>query len=172
MHMKTRLIAMILLVLAGQAMAQVEKGDLMFTVNGSFSKTGDYSTFGLINAKIGRFLTQNVEMGLKPQIQFTDASTGTGLGVYGTYNFLTSNGKFMPYIGAELSMFSQTPDEGDSFDQTDAGLYAGTKLFMTESVNVDFGLNILSNLSNSADADLGTTVMFNIGIGFIIGKLK
>jgi hypothetical protein len=170
--MRTRLIAIILFVLAGQAMAQVEKGDLIVAVNGSFSKTGDYSTFGLINAKIGRFLTQNVEMGIKPQLQFGDGFTGTGLGVYGTYNFLTSNGKLMPYLGAELSMFTQTPEEGDSFDQTDAGLYAGTKLFMTEVVNVDFGLNISSNLTNSADIDLGTTVMFNIGIGFIIGKAE
>lgn len=167
-----RFFTFLLVIFSVHAFAQVEKGDVTLSFNGSYTKTGDVAKFGLINAKIGKYFTQNVEAGIKPQFQFADASTGAGIGVYGTYNFLTSGGKLLPYLGGELSTLSQTPDEGDSFSQTDFGLYAGTKLFMTEALNVDFGLNILTNVSNSADIDLGTTVMFNIGIGFIIGKLN
>ncbi|MCU0418684.1 MAG: hypothetical protein MUC38_03420 [Cyclobacteriaceae bacterium] len=168
--MKNILTIILCLTAGSAAWSQVEKGDFSLTVNGSYSKTGDVASLGLINAKLGRFVTKNVELGIKPQFMFSKGFNGTGMGVYSTYNFLTKDGKLLPYAGVELNFQNQSFDEGDDVDQTDLGLYAGTKLFLNEKINVDFGLNILSNMSNSADADLGTMVMFNIGIGFILGK--
>lgn len=170
--MKTKIL-IVLLAVNISVYAQVEKGDMSLSINGSYSKTGDENSFGLINAKFGRFFTQNIEVGVKPQLQFGKGYSGTGLGAYGTYNFLTSAGKLLPYAGLEISTLSQSYDEGDDISQTDLGLYAGTKLFFSEAVFVDFGLNVSTNLSTSVESyDPGTLIMFNIGLGFILGKLK
>jgi len=171
--MKLKILIITLFVLGvSPIMAQVEKGDVMLTVNGSYTKTGDLGTNGLVFAKLGRFMTKNIELGVKPQVQFGTGYSGVGLGLYGTYNFFTANAKLLPYVGVEFSNLSQSYDEGGDFSSNDAGFYGGTKLFLTEALNVDFGLSVLTNVNNSEDIELGTTFMFNIGVGFVFGKLK
>ena len=160
-----------LLLISTVAFSQVEKGDVSLTFNGSYLSSDDFS-FGLFSAKLGRFFTDNIEAGVTPQLQLGEGFSAFGLGAYGTYNILTSDAKLLPYLGGSLNIFTSSIEGADSFSKTDAGFYGGTKYFLTESLNIDANMNYTFNIANSVDADLGGTFMFNIGVGFIIGKLN
>lgn len=167
LNMKIIFLIAILLV-SGFAFSQVEKGDINLTAGGIYTGN-DASKAGVIYGKAGYFITNNIELGGQPTLLLGDAG-GFGLGLYGTYNFLTAEAKWLPYAGARLDFLAITGDF--DYNQTDLGVYAGTKYFLTETINVDGNFSISPNIANSVDADLGTTVRFTIGIGVIIGKLK
>lgn len=160
-----------LLLITSLSYSQIQKGDVGLTFNATYLSTENFS-FGMFSAKLGKFFTQNIDAGVKPQLQLGEGFSGFGLGVYGAYNFLTADAKLLPYVGAELNTFSQSFDGADTFSKTDIGGYAGVKYFLTESLNIDANMNYLVNVANSAEADIGGTFMFNVGIGFILGKLK
>lgn len=143
------------------ANAQVEKGDVNLTFNASYTSFSG-SGFGVISGKAGYFVTQNVEAGVTPQILIGDGFSAFGTGIYGTYNFLTADAKLLPYVGGAFSFLA-----GD-FESTALGAYAGTKYFINEKINVDGGLNLSTNLGEGG----GTVITFQVGIGFILGKLK
>lgn len=166
-----KLVLIGMLLISSFAYSQIEKGDVALTFNGSYLGTEDYS-FGLFSAKVGRYFTQNIEAGITPQLQLGEGFSAFGLGAYGTYNFLTADAKLLPYAGGSLNIFTQSFDGADSFNSTDAGLYGGSKYFLTETLNIDANINYTFNLANSQDVDLGGTFIFNIGVGFIFGKLK
>jgi hypothetical protein len=67
---------------------------------------------------------------------------------------------------------TQSFEGADAYNQTDAGLYGGAKYFLTEALNIDANINYGFNIANSVDAELGGTFMFNMGVGFLLGKLK
>jgi hypothetical protein len=159
--MKKLLLLICITGLLHAAYAQVEKGDINLTFNvsyTSFSGTG----FGLIAGKLGYFVTQNVEAGVTPQILIGDGFSAFGTGIYGTYNFLTADAKLLPYIGGAFSFLT-----GDT-ESTALGAYAGTKYFINEKVNIDGGINLSTNLGEEG----GSIVIFQVGIGFILGKLN
>src|SRR6186997_1138184 len=94
--------------------AQQEKGDLAIQFSGNYysqkiTVKGETqrSLFGNIYVKVGKLFTDNLELGVKPNVNFTlvkeyDFSqdnpkpkekvvTNVGFGIYGTYSFLTSD---------------------------------------------------------------------------------
>jgi hypothetical protein len=157
-------LAFILILLAhfNLVSAQVEKGDLSATTNLVFTST-EGSTFGLFFLKGGYFVSEHVEVGSSLQLFFIPDETGVGFGPYGTYNFLTADGKLLPYAGAQFSLFSLGDTNMNSF-----GLYGGSKYFLTEAVNVDAGI-ILAQGFGDVDGFIFTAT---IGIGVILGKLR
>ena len=150
--------------------AQQEKGDLAVTFSGTFTAYKGFS-YGQIFGKVGYFVTKNVEVGAKPQILLGKGFSGGGLGVYGTYNFLTADAKLVPYAGMELSFLTIKAGGESSLSQTNLGLYGGSKYFVTERMNIDAGMNLSFNIANNSDVNLGTIFTFQVGIGFILGKL-
>ena len=179
-------------VLSSEVYAQQQAGDLSIQFSGNyFSQSIEYNNIkrkafsGNVYVKLGKFFTQNIEMGLKPNIFFTskekanpnDASdvkyslkTTFGLGLYGTYSFLTADGKFLPYGGAEVNYL---PFQDDA--TVNLGPYIGCKYFVTEKINIDANLNYLINLASTygnsvRGLDISPTLQFNIGIGVIISK--
>jgi hypothetical protein len=151
-----------LLLISAVAYSQVEQGDKNITFAGYFASADDYKV-GQISAKLGYYVTQNIEAGAKPLIMFTQDDTNFGIGVYGTYNFLTQDAKLLPYAGAEL-FFLPVGDE----TLTTLGLNGGAKYFITESLNIDAGLNLQKSLST--DIYDGTVFIFQVGVGFLLGK--
>ncbi|HYF67315.1 MAG TPA: hypothetical protein VD884_04225 [Ohtaekwangia sp.] len=154
------------------SLAQQEKGDISLTFGGTYIGVKDNKS-GSFYAKAGYFITDNIEVGVRPNLTLGEGMTMFGFGGYGTYNFLTSDAKLAPYAGAELNFNTVSIEGLDGMSRTDMGLYAGSKYFLTESLNVDAGLNLGFNIGNNYGEgyEPGTVFMMQIGIGFILGKL-
>jgi hypothetical protein len=155
-----KLIPILLLLIASAAYCQVQQGDKNVTFALSYTSF-DGTGFGLFSGKFGYFVTQNVEAGIAPQFFFGQSLSAFGTGIYGTYNFLTADAKLLPYIGGAFSFMT-----GD-IKSTAIGAYAGTKYFVTDSINIDGGLNFSANLGEVG----GTIITFQLGVGFLIGRI-
>lgn len=185
------------LVLVFNAFGQQQKGDLALQFSGSYVQ----STFvidsknyrfggGNIYVKVGKFFTNNLELGLKPNVAFSlitepvsnkkgdivdtkkTFTTDLGFGIYGTYSFLSSNGKLLPYGGAELAY---APVQKDKI--INLGPYLGLRYFITERINVDANSSWLVNLGSTSEEprdDFRVRPMwtYNVGVGVLIGKLN
>jgi hypothetical protein len=187
-------ITILAIVMSFSVYAQQEKGDLAIQFSGNyysqkvkFPGITDRSLFGNIYVKVGKYFTQNLEIGVKPNITFRLRKdykivdnklkfdekfiTNVGFGIYGTYSFLSADGKMLPYAGAELNY---VPVEKEA--TINLGPYVGAKYFITERINVDANLSLLLNLGStyeeSRDYDIGPLFTYNIGIGVILGKLN
>jgi hypothetical protein len=177
--------------------AQQQKGDLSVQFSGNYFKqrvTLDDLKYkfgaGNIYVKVGKFFTTNLEMGVKPNVNmvlFTEEETtksgeivktksklrtNIGFGIYGTYSFLTNDGKFLPYGGAEIS-YVPIGDE----KTINLGPYAGVKYFVSERINVDANLSWLTNLGSTYEEpkgfyNIGPLFNCNIGVGVLIGKVN
>ncbi len=166
-----KLVIIIFLFSAGYTYAQVEKGDVTASFNISYTSF-DGSGMANITAKGGYYITNNIEIGAIPMIMLGEGFSQTSLGVYGTYNFFTADAKLLPYAGASIGLaFSSIKvsfggtEEKFTDSTASFGVYGGTKYFITEKLFGDANLNI-------SGSGLGTIVSVNLGVGFIIGKLK
>lgn len=176
------------------ANAQQQKGDLAIQFSGNYfsqkvtvNDTEIKFFGGNIYVKLGKYFTQNLELGVKPNIAFfpkgetktVGGKTETkykldanfGFGIYGTYSFLSNDGKMLPYAGAEIS-YVPSGDEST----VNLGPYAGVKYFLSEKINVDANLSYLLGLGStygtSDDVKIGGLLNFNLGIGVILGKIN
>lgn len=190
-----KLITILALMASFSVYAQQEKGDLAVQFSGNyysqrvkFADITQRSLFGNIYVKVGKYFTQNLEIGLKPNVSFrlrpeskivnnkiettNKFVSDIGFGIYGTYSFLTADGKFLPYAGGELNY---VPIEKEA--TINLGPYAGVKYFVTERINVDANLSFLLNLGSTyeipkSDYEVGPLFTYNIGIGVILGRLN
>jgi hypothetical protein len=168
--------------------AQQQKGDLSIQFSGNyysqkvkFAGTTYQSSAGNIYIKFGQFFTPNIELGVKPNIRFflepssSDSKkkvvkTNVGFGVYGTYSFLTADGKFMPYGGGEINYIPV-----GNASTVNLGPYGGVKYFIKENINIDANASYSFTVGNSfgeGSFDPGQLLMINIGVGVILGKLN
>lgn len=174
--------------------AQQQQGDLAIQFSGNYVSqkvtfgNEEFKFFaGNIYVKMGKFFTQNLELGVKPNISFfpedefevVDGEVETkrklranfGFGIYGTYSFLTADAKWMPYGGAEIS-YVPSGDEST----VNLGPYAGVKYFISEKINLDANLSYLLGLGStygtSEDVKIGGLFNLNLGIGVILGKIN
>jgi outer membrane protein W len=180
-----KLLSIVLLFVSIASSAQVEKGDKEIGMFGNFNAPTEGSGGnGSLAVTLTNYFSPNVSLGVSMLMSFyTGANYSTGenelkvtpfLGVFGTYNFLTSNAKLLPYVGAEYSFsWVETVEiiglgtplvtyEGLHF----AGGKAGMKIFMTEMVNFDINLKYQTLLSGPEGYNAG-----NFGINFGIGVL-
>jgi len=192
--MKKLSVIVALLAFFVSATAQQQQGDLAIQFSGNyfsqkvtFNDTEIKSFGGNIYIKLGKYFTQNLELGVKPNIAFfpkTETETvggetkfkqkldaNFGFGIYGTYSFLSNDGKMLPYAGAEISY---VPSGEES--TVNLGPYAGVKYFLSEKINVDANLSYLLGLGStygtSDDVKIGGLLNFNLGIGVILGKIN
>lgn len=184
-------------VLTISAFGQQQKGDLALQFSGNYiqntfvidSKNYRYGG-GSIYVKVGKFFTNNLELGLKPNVSFSlitepvvsrrgdivdtkkTFTSNLGFGLYGTYSFLSNNGKLLPYGGAELSYAPVQKEKIVNF-----GPYIGLRYFVTERINIDANSSWLMNLGSTSeeprdDFRVRPTWTYNIGVGVLIGKLN
>lgn len=156
-----RLLLFALIMMSITAFSQVEKGDINAQFNTTYTSIDGDGT-GIVFIKGGYYVTQQVEAGASLQLIFAAGETGTGIGPYVTYNFLTADAKLLPYVGGQLSFLSIA-----GIDINSGGVYGGAKYFLTEAVNVDAGLSLQQGFG---DFD-GTLVTFTLGVGFVLGKM-
>ena len=183
-----KLITLILISVSAACLAQQQKGDLSIQFSGNYIKQNvkyagenfDYAA-GNIYVKFGQFFTPNIELGVKPNMFFyleesesdpkkKKLKTDIGFGVYGTYSVLTPDGKMIPYAGGEINY---VPSGKES--TVNLGPYFGLKYFVKENINIDANLNYSFNVGSTygdGDLDIGALVMFNVGIGVILGTLN
>ena len=159
--MKKNVLIAAFLLFGGVLFAQQEKGDLIVRFNGNFSKYGEADGTANINVKGGYFVTKNIEGGAETTLMLGSGFSNVSVGAYGTYNFLTSDAKMVPYAGGRASLSVASVGEFSNSFAT-VGAYGGLRYFMTEKVNIDTGLSY----------DIGTVniLMWNVGIGVILGK--
>lgn len=162
-----------LLLISTLAFSQVEKGDFSGTANIAFMSNKAKDLDDPINItslalRGGYYFTDNIEAGLNLSISsFSfegDAMSTVGIGPYGVYNFLTDDGKLLPYVGANY--LSQKSTDVDAVGQL--GAFGGVKYFLTEVVNIDTSINYTSWLGDIK----GSSLFINVGVGINFGKLK
>jgi hypothetical protein len=177
--------------------SQQQKGDLSIQFSGNyFSQRIKFSNYssrfgaGSINVKVGKFFTDNLELGVKPFVTFTlftepPVTTGSdrrsakttfesnvGVGLYGAYSYLLPSTKFLVYGGAEIN-YSPVDEEAT----INLGPYVGGKYFITERVNLDANLSWLINLGSTYETpkdeyEIRPLINFNIGVGVLLGRLN
>jgi hypothetical protein len=175
--------------------AQQQAGDLALQFSGNFfSQRFEINNVpsrilgGNIYVKVGKFFTQNLEMGVKPNFFFTPdikvnnqdptknqttIKTSVGFGMYAAYSFLSANAKFNPYAGAEVNY---QPSGDDAF--VNLGPYIGVRYFVTERINIDTNANWLINLGSTYGNDIRNSGLnvspalnINVGVGVVLGKI-
>jgi len=168
-----KLLLFVLMAVGTASFAQVEKGDISGTANVAFMNNNykdldDPINITMFNLRGGYFFTDNIEAGLSVSLSGINAvgekTSTVGIGPYAVYNFLTADGKILPYAGANY--LSQKSTDQDAIGQI--GAFGGMKYFLTEVVNIDTSINYTSWLGDIK----GSSLLFNVGIGINFGKLK
>lgn len=136
--MKKHLLFAFLLVAGCTAFAQQQKGDVQIQAQAAYIDVAGFGS-GTLYFNGSRFITDNIELGLTPIITFSSATTTFNLGLFGKYSFLTSDAKFVPYVGAGITLLDLGGDAGT----TGFTLTAGSRYFVTEQVNIDVGANMI-----------------------------
>lgn len=144
-----------LVVVTTATYAQQQKGDMQIQAQAAYFNFAG-SDAGTVYFNASKFFTDNVEAGAAPTITFSPAGTTLNLAVFGKYSFLTSDAKMVPYVGAGISFF----DLGGEFGSTAFTLTGGTRYFITEQVNIDFGANL-------AFTEGENTLFVLAGLGYI-----
>lgn len=183
------LLSVLVLMCAGTAFGQQEKGDVELQLVGSYFRTvGTDFSFGsgTVSGRIGYYFTNNFELGAGPTLTITtttspqtlagfdpvtfqpiysgggsETKTTFGSYIFFVYSFLTKNAKLVPYLGAQY--FKQ--DFSDSEDKGSVGINGGVKYFFTKKVAFDLAGNYLWSLTKDAKGGL---ILITVGLSFLI----
>lgn len=156
--MKKLLILTAFVVASSAAFAQQQKGDFQVQAQASYISVSGID-IGSIYFNASKFVTDNIEVGVSPYVTISSFSTDVNLTIFGNYSFLTPDGKFVPYLGAGVTLYQL----GGDFAQTGLTLKGGIRYFVTERVNIDVGPNLVFVE--------GTNIfILNAGLGYIFGK--
>lgn len=122
------------------AMAQeygFDAGNWELTLSGSGQNDRDFNStsFG-VDASLGYFFTDNIEVAVRQNVTYTDVGTGNGSAWNGATDLAADwhfdLGRWQPFIGANIGYAY-----GDSTNDTwEAGPEAGVKYFITQSTFV------------------------------------
>ncbi len=173
MKTATALLALALLVTVVPAAAQQQRGDVELQFQGYyFTTVGTDVTLGSGNlaAKIGPYITDNLQIGIGPTLSITTFSASTGESetktTFGStaflvYSFLMRNAKAVPYLGAQYFK----SDFSDSDDKGSVGVNAGLKYFFTKKAAFDISGNYLFTLNTEQQ---GGVLLFAFGLSFLL----
>ena len=176
-------VVLVLMLVAAFGYAQQQRGDvelqfqaLYFTTVGTDFQIGQ----GTISAKIGPYITDNLQIGIGPTLSITtttdytvgpaptyalkkDTKTTTTFGstAFFVYSFLMRNAKAVPYLGAQY--FKQ--DFSNSDDKGSVGISGGLKYFFAKKTALDISGNYLFTLNKEQQ---GGILMFAVGLSFLL----
>jgi hypothetical protein len=177
-----------------ETQGQVQKGDVNLGANAfltSLTGLGSENINGTVIINYQKYISDNVSLGFGPLYSWSASSTNWssnfGLNLFLNYSFLSSNGKSLPYLGAQYSgtiNYSEfdSGGGGGSFYSTSqsgsVGANAGVKYFFSEYANFDVNLSYTSVIATSVDMGNGFVdvdpqggfLQLTLGVGVIIGK--
>lgn len=168
--------------IAVPASAQQQRGDVELQFQGYyFTTVGTEFSFGsgTLSAKIGPYLTDNLQIGIGPTLTITtmtessfdpatlqmkqESKTTTTFGstAFFVYSFLMRNAKAVPYFGAQYfkSDFSNTDDKGS------VGVNLGLKYYFARKAAFDISGNYLFTLNTDQE---GGILLFAVGLSFLL----
>jgi hypothetical protein len=187
------LLSCMVLMCAGSAFGQQEKGDVELQLVGTYFATvgiEDYSFgSGTISGRVGYYFTDRFELGVGPTLSISttttqvppsytyDPNTGqiitTGGGTesnttttFGSYAFMVYS--FMAR-GAKAVPYLGAQyfksDFSNSEDKGSVGVSAGLKYFFAKKAAIDFGGTYMWNLTKDVK---GGTIFFSVGLSFLV----
>lgn len=167
--MKRALLILPVLLLASPVAAQQQKGDVELEFTGSLITTvgaDQNSGIGIIQSKVGRFVTDRIELGAYPSLETRFVGnvsvTTVGFGLFGVYSFLQEDAMTVPYVG----FFYYKSDVTEGFEANDnwLGVNGGFKVYVSPRMALDIGGNYLFGVSGQE----GGLVMLLAGLSFLL----
>jgi hypothetical protein len=136
---------LVMIVLPGAALCQIEKGDREIQASASFQAMEDVSML-ILSGTYGYYYSDKLQLGGGPVITYTEVfgyDTSTlGLRLFARHNF-TARDKIVPYIGGQFYQHDISPDEPLGFlDYSFIQFGGGFKYFVNEYIAYDVSGNI------------------------------
>lgn len=166
-----------LLLAAAPIRAQQQQGDVELQFTGEFQSTfgsGDVSTtMALALAKVGYFLSDRLQVGVYPGLQYTRVSIDTrfgrvsdseralGGGLFTSYSFLSADATTVPYLGGQL-YYNDVVEA--AFGDGWLGVNGGVKVFVNRYAALDLGGNVLFALDEPGRQML----LLQVGLSFLL----
>lgn len=169
MNKSAVLILLSALVATGPAAAQQEEGDVELELTGTLITSvgaDEASGMGMMQAKVGRFVTDRWELGAFPslEVRFGEGTTNTriGAGFFATYSYLRPDAKTAPYVGPTY----YKGDASTGFDAQDSwfGLNGGLKFYFNPHMAFDMGVDYLFALQGQE----GQLFIFRAGLSIFV----
>jgi len=188
------LLSFMVLMCAGSAFGQQEKGDVELQLVGTYFATvgiEDYSFgSGTISGRVGYYFTDRFELGVGPTLSISTSTVVTpgGLSGYDPVTFqpiytaassesqtTTTFGGYAFVVYSFLARGSKAvpylgaqyfkSDFSNSEDKGSVGVSAGLKYFFAKKAAIDFGGTYMWNLTKDVK---GGTIFFSIGLSFLV----
>ncbi len=163
--------AMLLILCAVSAKAQVEKGDseIRFLFYYSQVSGSGYSAGGngSLMVSYGYFIIPNLQLGLGPRLTFTTGADGTETQVSGSvffnFNFATAS-RTVPYIFGEFYQMDFSPDIGEFADYSYINFGFGVRNFFSQYIALNSAVSYGFCPSTNSEGGL---FMILTGLSFI-----
>ncbi len=152
------LLAAVLLA-SSMAHAQFQVGDKDFTLTGGgTSDRGVHDASIDVNASVGYFISNEVEIGLRQSVSYNHALAGETSG-FADYNFSLDSGKLAPFVGLSLGYTygSVTKNEWGVGPEAGVRYFVNPTTYLYGSLTYQFDLN---RGFSTGEFD------YNVGIGF------
>jgi hypothetical protein len=163
------LVLVAILVTTSPAAAQQEQGDIELELTGSLISTvgaGEASGMGILQSKLGRFVTDRWEVGAFPslEVRFGEGTTNTqiGIGLFATYSYLRPDAMTVPYLGG--SYYKSDASRGFDADDSWFGVNAGLKFYLNSRMAFDMGLDYLFALQGQE----GQLFIYRAGLSIFV----
>lgn len=155
---------------ASPAAAQQEKGDIELEFLGSLHTTvgaDQTSGQGIIQSKLGRFITDRWQVGAFPslEVRFARGTTDTrvGGGLFAVFSYIRPNAMTVPYAGA--SVYKNDLSAGFGANDYWTGVNGGLKFYVNPNIALDMGGNYLFSLSGIDGK--GHLLIMQAGLSFL-----
>ena len=158
-------IAVCLLLMSAQARAQFQAGDWTLTLSGNGTNGQDFDSAQFaVNADIGYFFTNQLELALRQSIGYTDLPDDGGNFWVGTtavaLDWHFDLGQWQPYVGANVGFAY-----GDFNDTGFGGPEGGVKYFVNSTTYIEASVAYSWFFDSDENLDDGQFV-YGLGIGF------
>lgn len=160
------LFAAVALLPAAVSQAAFEEGDWDLTLGGAAYNGPDFDGTSInLNAQLGYFISQPLEVGIRQSIDFQDFFGGDLNGatrIFADYHFtLGDKGQWVPYVGAQIGYVY-----GDNVhDSWMAGPEAGVKYFVNNTTYVYVSVEYQYFFDNPSSADNDGQFVYGLGLG-------
>ena len=158
------------------AHAEFEQGDYELRLSGFGQNDVNFDAFTAnMSAQLGYFLTDTFELGVRQDINYTDAGPGSnlsgGTAVFANFHFGNRGDALQPFIGANLGYLY-----GDNVNETFvAGPEIGLKYFFYEQwfLFAQAEYQFFFDNGDEADESIDDGVFnYRLGLGVILGPNK